>query len=65
LIEKNWEKNLRIIQEIADKFPKDKEAHTLLGDSYPDRKKSIEELNKASTSIPTILQLLMHWPGAI
>ncbi len=47
LIEKNWEKNLRIIQEIADKFPKDKEAHALLGDSYPDRKKSIEELNKA------------------
>jgi len=49
LIEKNWEKNLRIIQEIADKFPKDKEAHALLGEFYPfqDEKKSIEELNKA------------------
>jgi tetratricopeptide (TPR) repeat protein len=61
LIEKNWEKNLRIIQEIADKFPKDKEAHYRLGYWWydnRDRKKSIEEFNKALNLDPNYADAL-------
>jgi tetratricopeptide (TPR) repeat protein/predicted Ser/Thr protein kinase len=48
-IEKDPEKYWRIIQEIADKFPKDKNAHRVLGVLYAgrDRRKCMEELNKA------------------
>jgi tetratricopeptide (TPR) repeat protein len=60
-IEKNREKYFRIIQEIADKFPKDKEAHYRLGYWWydnRDRKKSIEEFNKA-------LNLDPNYPDAL
>jgi tetratricopeptide (TPR) repeat protein/TolB-like protein len=61
-IEKNPEKYWRIIQEIADKFPKDKEAHFNLGLHWwydnRDRKKSIEEFTKTLSLDPNYAEAL-------
>ncbi len=59
-IEKNPEKQRRIVQEIADKFPKDKEAHFSLAGWYfsSDSKKSIEEFTKTLSLDPNYAEAL-------
>ena len=65
-IEKDIEKGRRILQEIADKFPKDKGAHFMLARSYgvtEDRKRCIEEFNKALTLDPNDPEIFNEFAG--
>jgi serine/threonine protein kinase/tetratricopeptide (TPR) repeat protein len=56
VIENNREKRFRILKEAADKYPKDKDIHTLLAMAYSARamrEQSIEEYNKVLALDPT------------
>lgn len=60
-IEKNSEKFLRTLKEIAEKYPKYKEAHYLLGQTYSLKEmheQSIEEFNKALNLDPNYADAL-------
>jgi serine/threonine protein kinase/Flp pilus assembly protein TadD len=55
-VENDREKRLRILQEAAEKYPKDKEVHTYLGMTYSSRgahEQSIDEYNKVLALDPT------------
>jgi eukaryotic-like serine/threonine-protein kinase len=56
VVENDREKRLRILQEAAEKYPKDKEVHTYLGMTYSSRgahEQSIDEYNKVLALDPT------------
>jgi serine/threonine protein kinase/Tfp pilus assembly protein PilF len=56
VIENNREKSLQMLKKAADKYPKDKDVHTLLAMTYSRkamREQSIEEYNKALVLDPT------------
>jgi serine/threonine protein kinase/Tfp pilus assembly protein PilF len=60
-IEKNPEKSLQILKEVAEKYPKYKEAHCFLGESYSLKEmheQSIAEYNKALNLDPNYADAL-------